>query len=85
MDNGTVLLRFSSPNLVSIDDQGQLFHHPDMHGTYVIAGVLITVTVGGGPAECAGQTFALRASRGASARQLLGRRQSGLFRRRNDR
>ena len=62
VDNGTVLLRFSSDHLVSFDDDGRLYHHPDMHGTYEIAGDLITVTVDGGPAGCAGQTFAMRAS-----------------------
>jgi len=61
-DNGTVLMRFSPPNVISFDDGGRLFHNPGVRGTYVITGDLITVSVDGGPAGCGGQEFAMRAS-----------------------
>jgi hypothetical protein len=62
VDNGTTLLRFSPPNRIALDDRGRLFADPGAEGTYVISGHLITVTVDGGPAGCAGQEFAMRAS-----------------------
>lgn len=62
VDNGTVAMRFSPPNLVSFDDGGRLFHNPGVRGTYAITGDLITVNVDGGPAGCGGQEFAMRAS-----------------------
>ena len=62
LDNGTVQMRFTAPNAISFDTGGRLFHNPGVHGTYVIAGDLITVSVDGGPAGCGGQQFAMRAS-----------------------
>jgi hypothetical protein len=62
LDNGTVQMRFSAPDVISIDDGGRLFDNPGVHGTYVIAGDLITVSVDDGPAGCGGQEFAMRAS-----------------------
>ena len=62
LDNGGVHMRFSAPNVISFDTAGRLFHNPGVHGTYVIAGDLITVSVDGGPAGCGGQEFAMRAS-----------------------
>ena len=62
LDNGTVQMRFSAPNVISFDTAGRLFHNPGVHGTYVIAGDLITVRVDGGPAGCGGEEFAMRAS-----------------------
>jgi hypothetical protein len=62
VDNGTVVVRFSPPNRISFDDGGRLFANPGIHGTYLIAGDLITVSVDGGTAGCAGQTFAIRAA-----------------------
>jgi hypothetical protein len=62
LDNGGVQMRFSAPNVISFDTGGRLFHNPGVHGTYVIAGDLITVSVDGGPAGCGGQKFAMRAS-----------------------
>jgi hypothetical protein len=62
LDNGAVQMRFSAPNVVSLDTGGRLFHNPGVHGTYVITGDLITVSVDGGPAGCGGQEFAMRAS-----------------------
>ena len=62
LDNGGVQMRFSAPNVISVDDGGRLFDNPGVHGTYVIAGDLITVSVDDGPAGCGGQEFAMRAS-----------------------
>ena len=62
LDNGGVQMRFSAPDVIAFDTSGQLFHDPGVHGTYVIAGDLITVSVDGGPAGCGGQEFAMRAS-----------------------
>jgi hypothetical protein len=62
LDNGGVQMRFSAPNVISYDTGGRLFHNPGVHGTYVIAGDLITVSVDGGPAGCGGHEFAMRAS-----------------------
>jgi hypothetical protein len=62
VDNGTTVLRFSRPDLISIDSDGRLFADPGIQGTYAVAGDLITVSVDGGTAGCAGQTFAIRAS-----------------------
>jgi hypothetical protein len=62
VDNGTTVLRFSSPDVVSFDNKGELLDDPSIQGTYAIAGDLITVNVDAGSAECAGQTFAMRAS-----------------------
>ena len=62
LDNGGVLMRFSPPNLFSLDYEGRLFHNPGVQGTYAIDGDLITVSVDGGPGGCAGQQLAMRAS-----------------------
>ena len=62
MDNGTLLLKFTADGAIQFDDSGLLYSNPSAIGTYEIAGDLITVTVDGGPAGCAGQTFAMRAS-----------------------
>jgi hypothetical protein len=62
VDNGTVLVRFSPPNRVAMDNRGRLFADPDISGTYQIEGDLITVQVEEGPADCLGQTMAMRAS-----------------------
>ena len=62
VDDDTVLMRFSPPNAISFDTAGRLFDDPGVQGTYEIAGNLITISVDGGPAGCAGQTFAMRAS-----------------------
>ncbi len=62
VDNGTLLARFSPPNLLFFDNGGRLFDNPAVEATYEIAGDLIHVSVNGGLAECAGQTFAMRAS-----------------------
>jgi hypothetical protein len=61
-DGDVLLVRFSPPNLVSFDNGGLLFESPAVHGTYGIAGDLITVHVDGGYAGCGGQEFAMRAS-----------------------
>jgi len=62
VDNGTVLMRFTSDGAVRFDDSGRLYSDPGATGTYRISGDLVTVTVDGGPAGCAGQTFSMRAS-----------------------
>ena len=62
LDNGTMAMRFSPPDVISFDNGGQLFGDPAVHGTYAIRGDLITVTVDGGPAGCDGQELAMRAS-----------------------
>ena len=62
LDNGGVQMRFSAPNGISFDTSGRLYGDPAVHGTYVIADDLITVSVDGGPAGCGGQEFAMRAS-----------------------
>lgn len=62
VDNGTVLLRFTTDGAIQFDDGGELYSDPSATGRYEIAGDLITVTVAGGPAGCAGQVFAMRAS-----------------------
>ena len=56
------LLRFSSPNGISIDQNGRMFDVPDVRGTYEITGGQITVSVTGGLSGCAGQKLVLRAS-----------------------
>jgi hypothetical protein len=43
-------MRFSAPNVISLDSGGRLFHNPGAQGTYLIDGDLITVSVHGGPA-----------------------------------
>jgi hypothetical protein len=62
VDNDTVTLRFSPPDLVAMDDQGQVFGDPGVRGTYTLDGDLVTVRIDGGAAGCAGQSFGLRAS-----------------------
>ena len=62
VDEGTLLLKFTADGAIQFDDSGLLYSNPSAIGTYEIAGDLITVTVDGGPAGCAGQTFAMRAS-----------------------
>ena len=62
VDNGNLLLRFSSPDKVAFDSVGQIFRDPGMVGTYTIQGDRITVHVDRAPAACAGQSFAMRAS-----------------------
>lgn len=62
LDNGGVQMRFAAPNVISFDTAGRLFHNPGVHGTYVITGNLITVSIDGGPAGCGGQEFAMRAA-----------------------
>ena len=62
VDEGTLLLKFTADGAIQFDDGGLLYSNPSAIGTYEIAGDLITVTVDGGPAGCAGQTFAMRAS-----------------------
>jgi hypothetical protein len=62
LDNGGVLMRFAPPDLVSFDTSGRLFEDPGVQGRYEIDGDLIIITVDGGPASCAGQEFAMRAS-----------------------
>ena len=62
VDNGTVLLRFSTDGTVQLDDGGQLYSDPVAFGTYEITDDLITVTVDGGTGRCAGQRFGMRAS-----------------------
>ncbi len=62
VDNGTLLLRFSSDGTVQLDDGGQLYSDPLAFGTYEITDDLITVTVDAGTGQCVGQTFAMRAS-----------------------
>jgi hypothetical protein len=61
-DNGTVSIRFSPPDTVSSDNSGRLFDAPAFVGTYEIAGDVISISVDGGAAGCAGDTFAMRAS-----------------------
>jgi hypothetical protein len=61
-DEVNLLVRFSSPNLIWFDGTGLLFKNPAVHGTYVIEGDQIIVSVDGGPADCGGQTFTMRAS-----------------------
>lgn len=62
VDNGTLLVRFSAPDVVTFDDGGRLYGDPAVTGTYELEGDLITVTADGGAAGCAGQTFSMRAS-----------------------
>jgi len=62
VDEGTLLLKFTSDGDIQFDNGGQLYSAPAVHGTYVLADDLITITVDGGQAGCAGQTFAMRAS-----------------------
>ena len=62
VNGGTLLLKFTTDGAIQFDDGGQLYSNPSAIGTYEIAGDLITVTVDGGPAGCAGQTLAMRAS-----------------------
>lgn len=62
VDNGTLLLRFSSPDKVAFDSVGRIFRDPGMVGTYAIQGDRITVNVDRAPAACEGQSFAMRAS-----------------------
>jgi hypothetical protein len=62
LDNGGVLMRFASPDLVSWDRAGRLFENPGVQGRYAIDDDTVTITVDGGPAGCAGQEIAMRAS-----------------------
>jgi hypothetical protein len=62
LDNGGVLMRFASPDLVSWDRGGRLFEDPSVQGRYTIDGDTITITVDGGPAGCGGQHIVMRAS-----------------------
>ncbi len=62
LDNDVVLVSFTKDGDVRLDNGGRLFGDAGMIGTYEIAGDLITVRVAGGPAGCAGQNFAMRAS-----------------------
>ena len=62
VDNDTLLLRFTADGEVRFDNGGQLFATPAVLGTYEVEGDLVTVNVDGGVAECAPQTFAMRAS-----------------------
>jgi hypothetical protein len=48
LDNGGAQMRFSAPDLFSYDTSGQLFHDPAVHGTYVIDGDLVTLSVDAG-------------------------------------
>ena len=62
VDNGTRLLRFTADGAVETDDAGRLFSDPGVIGTYEIADGVISMTVDGGPASCAGQTLVMHAS-----------------------
>lgn len=62
VDNGTLLVRFSAPDVVTFDDGGTLYGDPAVTGIYELDGDLITVTADVGAAGCSGQTFSMRAS-----------------------
>jgi hypothetical protein len=63
LDNGHVTVKFREDGGVRFDDQGTLFSHPSVAGTYAIAGQRITVTVTDNTkTNCVGTTFAIRAS-----------------------
>jgi hypothetical protein len=62
VDNGTVLVHFSAANEMAMDNGGRLFADPDIRGTYRVTDDLITLRVEKGPADCLGQTLAMRAS-----------------------
>lgn len=62
VDNGSVLVHFSAPGTMAMDDGGRLFTDPDIEGTYQITGDLITLRVEKGPDDCFGQSIAMRAS-----------------------
>ena len=64
LDNPTtshMLFSFTADGGVGYDDTGQLSEDPLVSGTYDIAGDQINVVVGGGLAQCEGQTLVLRA------------------------
>jgi hypothetical protein len=62
VDNATTQLRFTLDGAVVFDDGARLFSDPGAFGTYAIAGDVITISVDGGSAGCAGQAIAMRAS-----------------------
>jgi hypothetical protein len=63
LDNPTesrMLVMFAADGGIRYDDTGRLFDDPLVHGTYDLAGDLITVQVDGGSAQCEGTALALR-------------------------
>ncbi len=61
VDNNPIMVRLTADGRVSFADNGQLLHEPGLQGSYHLNGDRIDVTVRGGPDECVGQKFALRA------------------------
>jgi hypothetical protein len=65
LDNPTesrMLVMFTADGGIRYDDTGRLFQDPLVHGTFDMAGDLITVQVDGGSAQCEGTALALRAA-----------------------
>jgi hypothetical protein len=62
VDNTYSLVQFATDGAFRLTDRGRLFADPAVQGTWVIAGDLITVSVEGGTAGCAGQTWTVLAS-----------------------
>jgi hypothetical protein len=62
VDNSDTLVQFATDGSFRATDRGRLFSDPAVRGTWVISGDLITVSVEGGTADCAGQTWAILAS-----------------------
>ena len=56
----SVHMRFSSPNVVSFDAEGTLFHGPAVQGTYAIEGDVVSVSVDGGYKDCGSVQFSMR-------------------------
>jgi hypothetical protein len=60
--SGAALMLFEEDGTMRSDSSGTLFSDPDLTGTYEVKDDVITVTMDGGPAECIGEQFAVRAS-----------------------
>ena len=62
LDNGSVMMRFAPPDLVSLDHKGRLLENPAVQGRYTIDGDTISINVDGGADSCGGRRIAMRAS-----------------------
>ena len=77
VEDGTILVRFSAPDVVALDDTGRVLSDPAVTGTYAIEGDMLTVRVGQDSRNCAGQTFVMRSALPEAGSLLLAQTSAG--------